>query len=811
MNVKLVIDYKEAELSKKDIIAMSYGVNRLTDIKTRQGYYSNTFKLPKTATNLDIFGNPDQLNSTDTKRWERLTAWIEVDGVQIVYGFAELVGLQNEIEVVVKGGNTDWIQLIKDKNIQDVDLDTLDHTPTSSVVNSNRFGDYTNGFVYPDIDYGPIKDLKDHPDFTFFKPAVFADAIFEQIFTDAGFTVQNELTDEEKYLAMLFPFSNQAAYHSDAWKTNQEFKTHIAAAGTIPDSYTVLDLDDVTSTGYYDNGSHVNLAQDAFHPGENVESQTFKLILTFTVSSWVNSSSDFDIRVDSDGNLSNYTIYEHTDSDGAGTFTKEIEFELHDYTATELKLYTTKGNCTVDRDEGSLEVVDTSDVFLYGSEWNVARNLPDMMQTDFVKFIVNTFCALIIPDTINKVVTITTFENAIQSPPEDWSEKADLSEDDAFSYSYGDYKEKNFFKYDIDTDDLHLQDRETLGEYVITNSNNASGEKELYKAPFSLSWRDLTLGPSYIEKCVIDLNTTESNYTTIKHVAALTISSITTGGLMTVSSGANQLRQGDGLYFYNTVGALLYGGQAISGSVVIVGSVNSDTEVQLEGSFSGSPVTSGNCRTGFMPNHINLSDAIDLNEDDEVWFYDLDGSATQNSASMNGKSNLIQTVLSQYCVRLVYGFKEYTNVTNTPYEDTPSVTDVSSSDTVTEGNIRVIKGGVENNDTKPRVGLHEVVTDSNFLTIYGESTPTQSSEVNYEGLKWDVLVPLYWPTIESIIQAPQILKKLIRLSPLDVYEMDFTRPKFLNQHGSNFYLSYVDQFKTNEVDSTEVELVKLPA
>jgi hypothetical protein len=32
----------------------------------------------------------------------------------------------------------------------------------------------------------------------------------------------------------------------------------------------------------------------------------------------------------------------------------------------------------------------------------------------------------------------------------------------------------------------------------------------------------------------------------------------------------------------------------------------------------------------------------------------------------------------------------------------------------------------------------------------------------------------------------------------------------LSQFVCLFYLSYIDQFKTNQVDSTDVELVKLP-
>ena len=63
MATELWIDGKLCDLESKEVIAMSYGVNRLTDIESRQGFYSNTFKLPLTARNLANFGIPTELNS----------------------------------------------------------------------------------------------------------------------------------------------------------------------------------------------------------------------------------------------------------------------------------------------------------------------------------------------------------------------------------------------------------------------------------------------------------------------------------------------------------------------------------------------------------------------------------------------------------------------------------------------------------------------------------------------------------------------------------------------------------------------------
>lgn len=813
MNVKLVIDYKECELSKREIIALSYGVNRLTDIQSRQGYFSNTFRLPKTPTNLEIFGYPDQLNAVDSKRWQRLTAWIESDGVQVVYGFAQLQSVSDTIEVVVKGGNSDWIALMKDKRSEDLNLRSLDHKHQQSIIQANRFNTYTDGFIYPDIDYGWLKDEEQDPHGHFFYPAVFMHKYIEQAFADIGYTLDNALDTEERYQKMVIPFSNKERLHSDEWANDKKFKAIFGATSPPVGNLNKVDIASVE----YDNGGHIDTANDYYQPNESINGQTFRLSVTYSIGT-PTGTDDLTIAVGTEPTapFTNPTpgIIIETSIASTGTFTVDFEYHFHQQP---IYILAQTNNNTLTIDSGYWEVLTVDKTVVRGSEWNLAVNLPDLLQTDVLKYVANAFNVLISANAATKVATITPFDDVAANSPEDWSEKIDLSEDALISFEYGDYQAENELEYDINTDDTYLKEFPDLGKSTLLNTNKDEGKKTIYKAPFSLCQRGITLKDT-LTKALIDYNETISNYTTIFYKSTMTITAINTSGVVTVASGANQLLPGVGVHMTSISGALLNNGDFIGDTVQIVSKINSDTEFQLEGSFSGSPVVSGNCRAGVMVDgnnqtFVNVLDEMTTVDDlDEVYFYGLDGSPTYTSlayglSSMNGNVRfMVAQKVSTRCFYLGH-ILSYTDENDPfPYA-APTITNASA---VTLGSVRFVKKQ-DNKESAPRIGIVDVSTDApNAITLYGETTETQVSELSYDDITWDVLVAAYWNTLSSIIQSPQMVKVLMRLSALDIHGADFTKPKYLSQFGCLFYLSYIEQFKTNQVDSTEVELVKLP-
>lgn len=709
--MRLVINYQVCELSKREVIAMSYAVNKLTDIQSRQGYYSNTFRLPKTPTNLEIFGYPDQLTSTDTKRYERLTAWIESDGVQVVYGLAQLQSVSDVIEVVIKGGNADWIDLLRGKGIDEIDLSDLDHIQNLANVEANRFNDYTSHYVYPDIDYGLLTNLNGSISHLMIFPSVFVKTLIDRSFSAIGVTLTNAVDSELLYQQMVLPFSNDEMLHSDAWVTSKGFRcgvpSHTILVGTgIATWYAGIDND--STLGFFDNDNQITLgAWDnstplaGYTPNEPID-QTFTAVIEFTVTNWINATSVLSFGFPNVGVLESYVNYSHSDAEGNGTFTATIVARTITELFQTIEVDSTFVGVTIDSAVISNEVTD---VYIRGSAWNFSKNVPTgLKQLDLIKYVVNAFSLIVIPNMVSNKIEFKYFDNIPNNPPVDWSKKIDLSEDETITQNYGEYKRNNVLEYTIDTGDSSLTESKDLGSYTIVNSSIPEGQFNIYKAPLSLCNRQFTMQDAFT-KAFIDLNTSESREEAITGISFQTIT----------FANDTDFAIGDELLY-----ADCDGGQNVNGKIVMVIDKPSSTTVTVLPGSTGTP------------------------------------QATTGRAINIGQYYKLKT-------------------------------------------------------RKPRIGIHKVVTGSpSPIQLIGASTVTSSSEIYFKDIDWGELVAAYWITLTAIIEAPQMVNQLMRLSSLDINNLDFSAPHWIDKYGCLFYLSYVDQFKTNQVDSTSVELIKLP-
>jgi len=467
MATELYIDGKLCDLEKKEVIAMSYGVNRLTDIESRQGFYSNTFKLPLTANNLGIFGIPTELNSSDTTRWERLECSIESDGI-IQIGFAQLQSVQDTLSVVIKAGNSGFIDDLKGLSLSDINITDLDHVRDLATVNANRLNDYTDGFVYPDVDYSLLLNITNPIPFWFLFPAVFIDPILRAIVEDRGYTIAGDILTNDTYRKMLIPFCRPYLRVDDDFMTGNQFRSKLTPANLFVSIFTSIGnfaagFDNDSTEGYFDNpnaftlgvwGGGISGTPSSWYLPTIAATQTINFTTTFTVTNWDTSRSNFQIRIDgltTDIGLAQESnqpsaIYKHQDAaDANGTFTIElsatetgiptdnihIKFELLDSTSG-------FGSFNVAVASGVM-FNELSDRYDGLGELDVAANLPDMKQTDFVKYLVNAFSLLIITDTFTNTVSFEFFDDLQTNTAEDWSNKVDQTEIGEIKYNEAGY------------------------------------------------------------------------------------------------------------------------------------------------------------------------------------------------------------------------------------------------------------------------------------------------------------------------------------------------------------------------------------
>jgi hypothetical protein len=71
------------------------------------------------------------------------------------------------------------------------------------------------------------------------------------------------------------------------------------------------------------------------------------------------------------------------------------------------------------------------------------------------------------------------------------------------------------------------------------------------------------------------------------------------------------------------------------------------------------------------------------------------------------------------------------------------------------------------------------------------------------------LIPSYYNTLQKVLDRTKIVNVNVRLTPLDINQLDFLKPVYIDKFNSYFYISKISGFDSTTVDSVEVELVKL--
>lgn len=101
------------------------------------------------------------------------------------------------------------------------------------------------------------------------------------------------------------------------------------------------------------------------------------------------------------------------------------------------------------------------------------------------------------------------------------------------------------------------------------------------------------------------------------------------------------------------------------------------------------------------------------------------------------------------------------------------------------------EGKLEMNDIEPRL----IYRSGNDGTI-----------ASFKELEWGTLLSKYYSSYQDIVKHPKVISEYVRLSPVELKELDLTVPVYLRQYGSYFAIVKV---KTKENNICEVELLKI--
>jgi len=192
-----LVDTQDAE------IALSLQAFTFDNLGSRRGSYSNVFQVAKTNEIRALFDNCDLVTSVTDIPYRKNTCQIYVDGILIADGTAVIRETKENYKLYVSAGNSDFFKAISGVKLIDVDLVEWDHLYDGTNVTERR--ETTEGFVYPNIDYGFLEYAppgETSYSFRFFQPSFWAKTIIEKAVADLGYTITGELLNTLTYRSL---------------------------------------------------------------------------------------------------------------------------------------------------------------------------------------------------------------------------------------------------------------------------------------------------------------------------------------------------------------------------------------------------------------------------------------------------------------------------------------------------------------------------------------------------------------------------------------------------------------------------------
>jgi len=544
------------DLPNDSLIALSYAVNTLTDLKSVQGNISNSISLPDTANNRLALGYPEDLNFNGASVIRKKVPCRYVqNGVDVIpQGNLRIVGAsKGQLKIVISSGNTDFFDLLTG-SLRDLDFSDYDHIWNLDNVIASRLNN--DGYLYPIINYGNLSnntaDLHGQAIYPGeMRPAVFVKTVVEKIVTlagtlnsaganvPAGYTLNNQILADPVtapiYNNLMLPFASDKFIHSQRY-TNMYSGQNVDYTQTnpldwlgqnngtkipIPFNNKISDTANLYDGFYWTAPQIMTVDISASFPHINiVRRDTGDSIHGIFMKFYKIPAGSTDPFNDAN------KIYEAQNLGFDDGIDSGHSRDFMNFSMSIAGVYVQPGDRLVAAFETAGHDGNT-DVHIYpGAELTVKLNsqnvnlgemvqveavLPDMNTSDFLKFIQFFFCAVIQTDNINKVVTIVPFGHIVQNLPfaVDWSDKITNDGED-YDVQIGDYCQQNEAKWKHD--DTVSPDTYGNGSFYV-NDQNLDIYQDIYDLPFAASFEQQVLGgfnTTFINK-IPDQNALDQN------------------------------------------------------------------------------------------------------------------------------------------------------------------------------------------------------------------------------------------------------------------------------------------------------------
>jgi len=468
-SLELYIGDTLCDIDDDEVVPINKQTNDIAEMQDRQSDFTAQFKVKKTRSMRALFELSGEVGANTLFPFEEQECRLIQDHIEVITGgklVVEKVDDQYYYNSILSG-NKNFFKVIELLKLNDLTLASADHTWDVATMTGTHAADldYVYPLLEPSDSFSLTRETDDGDRVDMYGgwiwPFISVKAIWDEIFSNAGFICEGEILTNEIFLNLYMPISSRSVTkaYADKWLYSmfwQGFFTTVAGmrlGGTNFTPINVTNGDTNFRLGYY---------YAPFEADYNIAVQVFSSGGLLTLSVYKNGVYDGDMIVSSFSFIA--ANYEYIISLVGGDY---IEVRPTPFTFT----------------YWSLRIIEIKDPLISYSSAVVAHNhLPALSQTDFIKMICNMFG--LIPDVTprdNKIRFWNYLELYDNIPrARDWS--AYLSErDDEAEFKFGDYARDNYLRY-RESDDVVI---DTGKGSMQIDDTTLPAEKDVVELPVS--------------------------------------------------------------------------------------------------------------------------------------------------------------------------------------------------------------------------------------------------------------------------------------------------------------------------------------
>ena len=461
--LRLLLDNTEIDLYENESVNLTLQFSDVRDIAQSAGSFSQTFRVPATPNNLDFFGNIHEPSAVDVINVkEKIPAELVSGTMPLLRGFCQVKAIYiqkkkyADIELVFFGETIDLKSAVGDAKLSDLSLTAYNHvvnltniqnswTSTSGIAPQIRYALIDKGFNWDGFTNPPWTPT-DGLRLSELTPTISAYTIVSTIFEEAGFTFESDFLEDPDVSSNNFGKMYVPLYNGAQAPVSSVFAPTKALVGTDPGvatlcqpfgstSYILLELVDdfpgcIDAGNNWDNTNHHYEAPFA-------GLYRVKVVISY----FVGSGSDFNFHIYKNG-----IFYEELIDINNGNndniirqeYVRDIVLEAGDtisfyFWTSEVdgscvtQIYSTNNNAVTGPTSFDIECLTRYE----GQTIDIASNMPDMKQIDFLVGLQKIFNLVFVPDKVRpKHLIIEPFSDYVATGTQkDWTNLVDYDKD----------------------------------------------------------------------------------------------------------------------------------------------------------------------------------------------------------------------------------------------------------------------------------------------------------------------------------------------------------------------------------------------